>query len=424
MQNLYTPQYVFFLSILFCACSVGGRVDDLNTNSDSGSADSRADVNLSVDNPFDPNNRCGENIVDTQKVPGHLLIVFDRSGSMEAEVGSSTRWDLAKNAVNSALAGLTQELNVGLALFPDDRASSECSAPTGLDVSISPISTSRSQVTSVLNANDASGGSTPLAATLPFAWSQIAAVSGRGAKAVAVVTDGDDSCAEGDEQRAVLTQAASQLAQGIKTYAIGLQAENGFLSSLAVNGGTRRNATCDEVCGSITTTCTSDAECTNGQTCQEPIFGLPLVPRECGCTNDAQCESGYTCDEENLIFTIIPGRCRVSGAVECCHQVVQEAGFQANFQTILEEIAGELSSCVFEVPSSTMAFDPSLVNVGVTQTGASRMVLPRSMDTSRSSWDFVDTSFRTLRIQGPVCDQIKNSEAKVEIVIGCATIPG
>ena len=86
--------------------------------------------------PFDPANACGLSTVPTEQVPGSLLIVFDKSGSMDGEVGSSTKWDLATRAINNVLAGTSDELSAGLMLFPSD---GDCAVGATPNVPVAPL---------------------------------------------------------------------------------------------------------------------------------------------------------------------------------------------------------------------------------------------------------------------------------------------
>ena len=372
--------------------------------------------------PFDPDAACGSASIPTERVPGSLMLVFDRSGSMNREANGDsgpTKWDLATSAINSALGGVSDDLNIGLMLFPF--GSNECSVgPSAVQVAVAPLGTNRGPIMSALSGASAGGGNTPIASALRAGWTYLDGLEGRGQKGLILVTDGAETCETSSAERdAILAMAASQNASsGYLTYAVGLDESNNFLSTLALNGDTPRNATCLAECTQAT--CYADAECGAGGSCWKPfpdIGGIP-VPGQCACATDADCPDPLTC--ESLPF--IGPQC--NGTPNCCHYDAEGSTFRADFQGALEEIATRfLDSCVFEVPRDGIdSFDPNQVNVGVTFEGEEREVLPRSSDPSADSWNYTTDEYDALVIQGPLCDRLLTGAAEVEIVVGCPTI--
>tara|TARA_B100001750_G_scaffold120993_1_gene95903 strand:+ start:428 stop:1708 length:1281 start_codon:yes stop_codon:yes gene_type:complete len=417
-----------------CSCEdertpLGDRTDDPGVDmGDPGMDAATADMmsepsDFGAFDPFDPDAACGSASIPTERVPGSLMLVFDRSGSMNDEANGDsgpTKWDLATAAINSALGGVSDDLNLGLMLFPV--GSSECTvdAATAVQVDVAPLGTTRAQIASALSSASAGGGNTPIASALRAGWGALDAIDGRGQKGLILVTDGAETCETSTAERdAVLALAADQHASnGYLTYAVGLDESNNFLSTLAFNGDTPRNATCLPEC--TTPTCYSDADCDGGNSCWKPVpdFGPIPIPGQCACGTDADCPDPLTC--ESLPF--IGPQC--SGTPNCCHYDAEGSSFQSDFQGALEEIATRfLDSCVFEVPRDGIdGFNPGQVNVGVTFEGEERQVLPRSTDPSMNSWNYTSSENDALVIQGPICDQLLMDSAEVEIVVGCPTI--
>ena len=374
--------------------------------------------------PFDPDAACGSTTVPTERVPGSLLLVFDRSGSMDSNAsgGGGTKWALATSAINRALAGVSDDLNIGLMLFPYGETD-ECSVgPDAITVDVGPLTMTRGAIASALGTSDAGGGSTPIGDALRAGWSHLEGLGGRGQKGVILVTDGQESCeTSGPASDAVLAEAATRHDAGFVTYAVGLDESNNFLSTLAVNGGTPRSTTCLAECQSPS--CSSDADCSGGMTCSATTIAGITIPGTCQCTMDSHCPPMQTCE----MSAGIPGfpsmnECR--GPSNCCHYDAEGASFESDFQTALEEIATRfLDSCVFEVPRDGVdMFDPNRVNVGITFDGEMRQVLPQSGDPATDSWNYTTPEQDAIIIQGPICERLRMSAAEVEIVVGCPTI--
>ena len=424
----------FFLLALLAACScdddrVGDRTTDTTDSPQLDMGGEGTDMmseprDFGPFDPFDPDAACGTSTVPTIRVPGSLLLVFDRSGSMNNPANGDTgptKWDLATSAINNALGGVSDDLNLGLMLFPDT-GGDECNVTdAAVSVDIAPLSITRPAISSALSGASAGGGNTPIASALRTGWGYLGGVGGRGQKGLILVTDGAETCETSPAERdAVLNMAAQQYADnGYLTYAVGLDENNNFLSTLAFNGETPRNDTCLAEC--TARTCYMDSECDPGTTCDLPPIGVPgiPIPGSCGCNTDADCPPMQTCETIPFI-----GGTSCEGPSACCHYNAEGASFGPDFQAALEDIASRfLDSCVFEVPRDGIdGFDPNRVNVGVTFEGEERQVLPQSGDPSTDSWNYTTGEYDAIVIQGPICEELRMSAAEVEIAVGCPTI--
>jgi hypothetical protein len=423
-------------SLLVVGCEVGSNVPrDGGNGLDGGGLDAdtttrdtgiRRPPDAAPFDPFDPENACGSASIPTEQVPGSLLIVFDKSGSMDTEVSGSTRWDLATSAINNVLTTTSDELSAGLLLFPNG---GDCMVSSTPDVPVAPLSTSRSMIASTLGSSGP-GGNTPAFAALLAGYDYLDTLSGPGQRGIVLVSDGGETC--DFENREMVFDRVQMEHDGKNrlTFAVGLDYADNNLSTIAFNGGTPRNSTCLPTCTSGS--CLDEADC-DGAPCVQPIEGETGF---CSCTSDADCVSPQTCEPPLISFPctgLPPSFCdavnadRCTGDTDCCHYNAAASDFQAEFEAALEEIARRLlDSCVFEVPrgSDPESFDPNLVNVGVTFEGEERQVLRRSSDGSTDSWNYTDDTNESLIIQGPICDRILEGEtpAEVEIVLGCPTV--
>jgi len=377
-----------------------------------------------IDDPFDPDAACGHSIVETQRVPGSLLLLFDRSSSMSEtpdgespDFGDPSKWDRATGAIDDVLASASDELGAGLLLFPTG-VGDACDVSLGAEVphvEVAPLSSSRSAIRDALDTTGPSSGSgTAIFDALRAGYDYLDTLDTKGQRGLVLVTDGAETC-DPDSREAVLTQAADEHADNnYLTFAVGLTQMNSDLSTLAYNGGTPRNDTCLPECTSPL--CFGAADCPLTGECNQPVPGFPGF---CGCDTDADCPDPLTCEGLPLIGM------QCTGDPNCCHYNATASDFEAELGAALEAIADRfVDSCVFDVPrgSDPDAFDPALVNVGVTFEGEDRTVLRRSSDSTLDSWDYVDDSYETLIIQGPICDRLLAQPATVEIVLGCPTI--
>jgi hypothetical protein len=430
-----TSRYLLLCSALSIACSPGGNgrrdgggellPDGGFRQNDGRVIDPRFDAGPPFD-PFDPDNACGISVVPTERVPGHLLVLFDRSSSMDTPPSGesgATKWELAVAAINSVLGTVSDELSMGLLLFPTGEGS-ECDVSLSGGVPQVPVgllSETRATILELLETADPEGGDTAMFDALRAGWNYLDTLDVVGQRGVVLVSDGADTCDESDGD-AVLMQAATELRDNdYLTFVVGLDQSNNELSSLAFNGGTPRNDTCLPEC--TMDLCRSDADCPGAGTCSAFAFGFGF----CACSTDADCVSPQTCEAPPFCVPLPGFPCdpTCAGESNCCHYNAASDTFQADFEMALAEISRRfLQSCVFEVPrgADPSTFDPSLVNVGVTFEGEMRTVLPQSDDDSTNSWDYTDDTHRTLEIQGPICDRLLMSPGNVEIVLGCPTI--
>lgn len=419
--------------LLFAACTAGGGrppqdggiapEGDADAGGAGGGDAGRSTRDAGRFDPFDPDAACGVSTVPTERVPGSLLLVFDRSGSMDSPPSGGsgpTKWDLATDAINTVLARVSDELSAGLLLFPTG-VGSECDVSLSTEVPhvpVAPLSTSRTQIVSELASATPSGGDTPMFSALRAGWRYLDALDAPGQRGVVLVTDGAETCDQGD-RAAVRMQAATELRDNnYLTFAVGLDHSNNDLSTIAYNGGTPRNDTCMPECTSDL--CSTDADCPGAGTCNSSFGGFGF----CSCATDADCVAPQTCQNPCGPFPCpLPMMC--AGEANCCHYNAAASSFQSDFEAALDAIARRfLESCVFDVPrgSDPSMFDASLVNVGVTFEGESRTVLPQSSDPDADSWNYTDSGHRSIIIQGPICDRLLMGSAVVEIVLGCPTI--
>lgn len=196
---------------------------------------------------------CGEDEVSVEKpkAPATVLIVMDRSGSMEGD-----KWEQAKKAVGSVLDAHGPYINFGLLVFPAKK-SKGCVLPGTADVAFS-LDNGATIVDAMVQAG--TGGDTPTGGALQAASQIFQVANPPGERIVVVATDGkpncaidcgkcgcafgcdflcfnEDDCAEDEVFAAVQALAA----QKVKTYVIGIEGSGSaksVLNKMAELGGT------------------------------------------------------------------------------------------------------------------------------------------------------------------------------------------
>ncbi|MEC7524600.1 MAG: hypothetical protein VYE22_32270, partial [Myxococcota bacterium] len=137
-----TTRLVAFASLAL-GCTVGSDVDaGLDAALDAGPSRDA----VARDAPLTPPDAtCGRATLETARLPGSLLFVFDRSGSMDRATGPAgeTRWELAGGAIEGVLGALPDEANVGMLLFPPEGAMCNVVGPGLPQVAIAPLTARR-----------------------------------------------------------------------------------------------------------------------------------------------------------------------------------------------------------------------------------------------------------------------------------------
>lgn len=157
--------------------------------------------------------------------PPDILIVLDRSGSMN---GTPSKWSQASNAVNTLVSTFEGEIRFGLMLFP---GGSSCGGGT---VTV-PIGDSTSSAIAAMLSSVVPMGDTPIAGSLQNALTSLKGIDPGKEKHVLLVTDGGETCG-GDP----VYWVKALLGAKVETYVVGFGSgvDGALLNSLALAGGT------------------------------------------------------------------------------------------------------------------------------------------------------------------------------------------
>jgi hypothetical protein len=195
--------------------NIGGSGGSLGTGANGagaspgtgGSTSAGGNVFIPVDDggttPTGPDANCGGEDIESGTRPVNMLILMDRSASMDVEISAGvSRWNMVKLALAVAIGDTQDQVDYGLSLFPYDPADptggASCAMPT-TSTPVAPIDPGTPSVTVIGDALNASepGGGTPTAEALTLALDYFTSGAGadlEGGKFVLLATDGGPNC--------------------------------------------------------------------------------------------------------------------------------------------------------------------------------------------------------------------------------------
>jgi hypothetical protein len=191
---------------------------------------------------------CAQQNVPLKTLPPDILIVQDRSGSMNNDIsdkgctggcGTNSKWAQVSLAISNVVGATQTSVNWGLIYFNNGR--SACGVSTVPDVAVS--TTSAAQIQTSLAAATP-GGSTPTTATINNAVAYMKTLTDANPKYLLLATDGEPNCLNGtanatDDQGAI-TAVGNSYTAGFPTFVVGIgnvATATTTLNSMATVGG-------------------------------------------------------------------------------------------------------------------------------------------------------------------------------------------
>jgi hypothetical protein len=226
------------------------------------------------DGPVGPNPdaNCGARSKTAMKVAPDILILLDRSGSMNDDVnnqmcrpdgggagaatgcGASSKWAQVAPAIMQVVSDTEADVNWGLKFFPDNSGNT-CSVSTTAAVDVAPRNAA-SIATAIMGATSTNGGvvgynGTPTRSAETGAVTYLQTLTDTGPKIILLATDGLPTCpasgmgASGDDSAAAPPAVAAALTAGFKPFVVGISTTGGgaadvTLSKMADAGGLPR----------------------------------------------------------------------------------------------------------------------------------------------------------------------------------------
>ncbi len=334
-----------------------------------------------------------EGVFEATKEPSNVLLLLDRSGSMQIKLSNAeTRWVATKRGLFELLANLPSTTTVGSMMFPQgnqpvdfcfingdnevectpgptrpDKAA-RCSA-SSYQVGVPNSSLDSSQVDRiqqyVSSADTEFYYGTPMAAALSSAIDAQRNSTLPGARSVVLLTDGNPTDCHtsadpdaNDIKRVVdIASAGASGTPLVRTFVMGVVdgdkgATPANLSPVAKAGATGRTANCEQ-------------------------------------TNE-------------------------------CFYSLNASTFQQDIKKAFAEISLQAFDCTFNLPPQSATQDPATTNVELTTSAGSRSI-PKDTN-HQNGWDYLPNGTQ-IQLYGQACQDMKSdTKAKVNIVIGCKTV--
>jgi hypothetical protein len=155
--------------------------------------------------------------------PPDLLVVLDRSGSMDSPIISipidlTPKWTIMRNALEALTSDYDDNIRFGLLEFPTDE---DCAVAGGTAVRV-PIDLGQAPEIASYFAGRAAGGNTPAQLGLAAALDHYASIPVNPAgRYVLFATDGEPNCSSGDAMAETVAAVEALAGAGIKTFVLG-----------------------------------------------------------------------------------------------------------------------------------------------------------------------------------------------------------
>lgn len=191
---------------------------------------------------------CGVTTGNLTKIPGDILLVLDRSSSMQSAMDSATtcsatatnckqRWATMISGLKTVFASPAgTSVNWGLKLFS---SGTQCSVTAAMEVPISAggAATIQQQIVQVTLVT-----STPSRAAIDAGVAYLKTLSGHESKNILLATDGEPNCSGGSTNSSdvpgTVTAITAAATAGFKVYVLGVGPETGNLDNFASAGQT------------------------------------------------------------------------------------------------------------------------------------------------------------------------------------------
>jgi hypothetical protein len=183
---------------------------------------------------------CDGESYGAESVPPNMLIVLDRSNSMNESIGDGTKWEVALEAIDGMLTTYGERVRFGLMLYPGTNES--CSE--GMDcgpgaVFVDPADGTAAAIRAVLDGAGTCMFATPTAEALDVLLDYDGLRDPSRPNHVLLITDGQSTC---EDPVDVVTMLRG-LTPEVRTFAIGFGegANPDELNAIAEEGGTARD---------------------------------------------------------------------------------------------------------------------------------------------------------------------------------------
>jgi len=298
------------------------------------------------------NGECAHEAFELSRQPAEILIVLDRSGSMEdpsSTTDPTPKWELVVPGVNEVVTATDSSVSWGLKVFPEGEGQM-CSAASVTDaIPVAIAKANAAAVTAEVTATTPKGVGTPTGAAINAAVKYLKTLTEPNPKIILLATDGEPTCAAmGNNTAAARTYAVQAITDaataGFKTVVVGV--------------ATTKAAT------------------------TQALNDMAVAGQMARVDSDPAAAKFYLASTKDELVKA------------------------------LQEITGQVSSCVFDLTKAPP--DPDNIAVQINDQKA-----PKDT-THMNGWDYTSPDYRRVEVYGQWCDQLKTADAKkVNFVLGC-----
>jgi hypothetical protein len=205
---------------------------------------------------------CGQANVSVSVIPPDILIVQDKSGSMNNDdsdssckggCGSNSKWSQVTTALSQVVMNTQASINWGLKFFADGQ--NECGVNPGVAV---PVAPNNASAVSAAYSGTGPSSATPTRAALNVSVTYMQTLTDSNPKYLLIATDGEPNCPAGcsgttctntpnpTEEMGTEQAVSDAVAAGFKVFVVGIGNVSSAVTTLnqmAINGGEAQTGT-------------------------------------------------------------------------------------------------------------------------------------------------------------------------------------
>lgn len=180
---------------------------------------------------------CGSELFGSEAVPPNVLIVLDRSNSMETDIGGGTKWNIARDAIEEVTQAYADQVRFGLMLFPGtDQPCDNGAECTAGAVFVDPAPNTPGEINPFLDGASTCMFGTPIAENLDSLVDYAGLEDPDRPNYILLVTDGMATCEDPVPSVTTLRNEDPE----IRTFVVGFggDVDPDQLTAMAMEGGT------------------------------------------------------------------------------------------------------------------------------------------------------------------------------------------